>query len=381
MTKAVVFLGIGYLQIEAIRAASKMGFYTIGFDLKPDADGKDLVDEFFNISGINCAAILHVVFQKNIDIRFIWANNDIFIETRCMLEEYYNVEHPRVGLGIARKILDKVACKKSFSSDLSIPIINQKNVSSYESFITKPANGSGSYGVRLVDKVKAVELIETGHVVEPYIRGEEFGLNCFVGKNITWFESVKRYFNRNNDFVPRGTVLLSPAFEPEGLLKAKIKLEKFIKDSDLKGPLKFDLIITNSGEPFIIEFSPRFHGEIDTSLVLKIAKKPSIAERFFRLASGQVDYGKLIADEKKYYGYISVFRRISIEKAKKIVADFSCKIGYELSIVDFFDVSGSVSVEDGELSTASIKQYFFYAASKQISDIDFIILSDELNNV
>lgn len=382
MCDTAIFLGVGRLQIEAIRAAKKLGFHTIGFDVDNNAAGKNSLDEFFNISGIDHDAILKALSPKDIDLKFVWANNDIFIKTRCILEEHYELSHPRIGLEIANKILDKLECKNFFPSPLHIPIYDKLTLkkANYSFFITKPLNGSGSFGVRLVTSREVKELVRAGHLVEPYLEGQEFGLNCFSDDQVIWFESVKRYFNHTEDFIPRGTALLTPTSEPEILSTAKSKLERFIKRYNLRGALKFDLMIDKFGDPFIIEFSPRLHGEIDTSLVLKVASKISQAERYFGLVTHRDTESYPVEDNNSCAGYISIFNEISIDEARKITAEFCLEFEYEVSLVDSLVVGAGNSEESEGKSTASIKQYLFYVSNILIREDDFLILNERLNN-
>ncbi len=62
--KTVLCLGASIMQIEAIKKAKEMGYYTIAVDYDRNAAGRDLADEFYEVSTIDVAAVLNVA--KNV---------------------------------------------------------------------------------------------------------------------------------------------------------------------------------------------------------------------------------------------------------------------------------------------------------------------------
>lgn len=65
--KTVLCLGASIMQIEAIKKAKEMGYYTIAVDYDRNAAGRDLADEFYEVSTIDVAAVLNVAKKCHID--------------------------------------------------------------------------------------------------------------------------------------------------------------------------------------------------------------------------------------------------------------------------------------------------------------------------
>ena len=63
--KTIIFLGSNYLQLEAIKYARSLHFYTIAFDRKRYSPGASIADEFYNIDCKKVNKIFKILKKKN----------------------------------------------------------------------------------------------------------------------------------------------------------------------------------------------------------------------------------------------------------------------------------------------------------------------------
>ena len=376
----VVFLGLGHLQRHAVIAAKRNGFYTIGFDRNPKAPSLADVDEFYSISALDYKEIAGVLTSKSeIKVVTIWANNDIFIGCRAKLEEVLNVRHARLGLEDCLSALNKKKFKKEFESGNFIKSLGTEDIDYSKSYIKKPLNGSGSSGVSICSAAEAIEYVGRGFVIEEYVHGVEYVLNCWADEvGVRWYETFLRYFDYSEDFVPRGTAYSGLFEQSSDVLKAKKILVDFISDNQLRGLLKFDVLVAPDSAVYIIEFSARYHGEVDTSYALEFAGYPSIAERHFLSMSENVcSMHKEAVLWSESCGYFSVFPPIDKHRLLEYFQTIVKKISLPVKTTGVLEGRGDPVTK--ELSTANIKWFVFYAADRVLESDEFLYISRLLN--
>ena len=379
MKRAIVFLGIGVLQMHAIHAARSNGFYLIGFDQNADAYCKGLVDEFYNFSAVEAARIYAILApRKDVIVEFIWANNDILVGARIWLEDQMSIKTPRLSYRDGLAAIDKGLFKRRFRSEMYVETINSKSVIIPElRYLIKPVHGSGSFGIRAMYGWQLCSHVIDKCIVEPYITGTEYGMNCFVTSNeIIWFNCVRRYFDHSKDYMPRGTIWSQ---EIEGLAevkKAKLLLSNFIRVNKLIGPLKFDILISDDETVYMLEFSPRFHGEVDTSYVFHYAGGRSVPQIMFRLlASQREDLDSNLSGDGFAYGYFSLFGDPCSSDCQ--LNDLVKEHGLDLEVVG--SLVRSVKCKGEGVSTSDIHTFLFYRSSEIISDGLFMKISNGIN--
>ena len=199
--KAIIFLGINYLQCDAIKIAKKLNFVVFGFDKNKNSPGKNLCDQFYNIDCQNINLIGKILLSKNKYLYdAVWANNDILIEARCKLEKLLNIIHDKSGIKICKKFLSKKKFKSYFNNRLII-----SNTLNKFPKVGKPIIGSGSKGIKLLKNNRQLNKSKN-LIIEDYISGTEYGLNYYnTRKNFFILPQVKRFFDHTKSFVPLGT--------------------------------------------------------------------------------------------------------------------------------------------------------------------------------
>ena len=371
--KAIVFLGAGQLQFHAISAAKNNGFLLIGFDRSRAASSRVLLDEFFEISGSATDQIIKILSTfRGIEIASIWANNDVFIKTRAILEEIFLITLPHLNLDQCTNLLDKSLFKKKYPSDLYIENYDPSQLHSYDDLILKPAIGSGSVGIHFLPKEKSLIQIPPGFVLEHYQKGVEFGLNCFASDNfILWFNSVRRFFNHKKDFEPRGTFYSESIENSPTIKRIKVLLQEYILDNRLKGPIKFDILLTPQNVVKIIEIAPRFHGELDTSYVFNFAGINSIPNLYFKSLAvfGSINMSHTPGKRGKF-GYMSVIDKSLDKNSLNSVSKYAKKFNIN------FRIKKEIS---SQIGMSNIKQYLFFESNDSMTDHIFMDISNFLN--
>ena len=370
---AVLFLGTSIIQKPAIIAAKKRKLKIVGIDKNKYASARYLCDFFFNLDSNNTSQIYNKVKSlKNLIIKAVWANNDVLIFSRIKLENKFNIRTERTSYKNAKVVIDKKKLKKKISnSPLFIPHFSkfQKEFP----VIVKPIVGGGSKGVKIIKNQKDYDKIRNKKLlIEKYLSGPEYGGNCFVTqKKIFHLPGVKRFFDHEKTMAPIGTIVT-----PKKNYKLKYAyqlLEKIIKQLNLFGPVKYDLLFHKS-EPKLIEMSPRFHGEIDTSYVFKYLDFSLCDFYFDFLEEKNISIYKN-KNNFLFYGYCSIYNKRT--KLKDVYKNFK---KLKLKLVQIVKRDNYIPRKyNFPGSTKDIVYYAFFKSTKDISIKDFRNLSRHIN--
>jgi hypothetical protein len=357
----------------------------LAVDINPKASSALLCDHFFNCDSTDAAAIYDwcMSFSKQ-KIEAVWANNDILIPTRASLECALNVTVPHASHKSCFDLLSKALSSKVLNDSGFVPkqlYYDESNLLSLNyPLIVKPKKGSGSEGVKLIsssNELQNTNFNSEKEIIEEYILGTEYGTNHFYdGKNIYKLPAVRRYFDHTKTMVPLGTVIAD--MNDKFLIDSYSHIEDIIIKNNWLGPMKADIFI--DGPNFnIIEMSPRFHGEIDTTYVFSQCGL-NIADQYFSYLVSPEDYNwnnNAVYKLDTYAGYISIFNEKVIEDNKFIERVLK---KFNLKYLTFIK-SGSniVNKKKYPMSTADIKGFIFYNTSKELNTDDFSSLFEEIN--
>lgn len=307
MIDTILFLGVNDIQKSALLNARYYGFNCVGIDINRNAKSKRFCDVFLNIDCTNISQVYAQVKALKVNVKAIWANNDILITSRLVLSYLFGLHDTSIKTGII--LLDKLSFRGLVGhKDYLIPwdTFSKKDESPLGyPVIIKPYIGSGSQGIKIINNPSEYDAInfENPVIIEKYIPGDEVGINIFKTDRSTHrLGAVYRYFDHISHHVPIGTIT---EYDQNLLDKAYGVLEDFIADIEYYGMAKADILIDNHGKHYLIELSSRFHGEIDTEYIFSNVNY-SLSKKYF----GYVKNG-IIADtpfkDDHHYGYISLF--------------------------------------------------------------------------
>ena len=279
--ETILFLGTSLIQQKSILSAKRNGFKIVGVDKNKNSSSKKFCNYFINTSCTNVDYIFNKIKKiKNLNIIDIWANNDILLKSKYKLEKKLNIK-PDLKISSILNLLNKDRFKRFFNKFL----INE----SQKRFpiLAKPKLGHGSLGIKILKNQKDLLKIKNkkNYIFEKYVDNlKEYGVNFFYDKKkIYVLNSVYRYFDHKITFAPLGTVAIK---SNDKIINFLNKIKQEIYKLKLYGKIKLDIGICNNSLK-IIEISPRFHGEIDTSFLFSMNNNSLSNFYFSKLSSNK----------------------------------------------------------------------------------------------
>ena len=191
--KKLMILGASILQLPAILKAKEMGLQVIAVDMNPNALGfkeDGVIPEI--VSTIDIDGVVEVAKRHDID-GIVTICTDMPVRTVAKVAEVMNL--PGISVESAYKATNKAAMRKALEEH-NVPIPKYFKVSTKEEYlaaisnfkkkcIVKPADNSGSCGIKLIPDVTDLQNVESTFeysktfsrsgeiVVEEYMEGPE----------------------------------------------------------------------------------------------------------------------------------------------------------------------------------------------------------------
>lgn len=365
--KTILFLGTSIIQKKSIFIAKKYGFKIIGVDKNKNSSCRKYCNKFINSNCNNSNYIANKILKlKKYNIIDVWANNDVLLKSKYEIEKKLNI-FPDISFSKISKLIKKNKFKNFFKEYLI------QNVKNKYPMLAKPINGSGSSGIKILyNREEFNNLIsKRNYIFEQYFENlKEYGVNFYFDrKKIFILNSVYRYFDHKTTFAPLGTVTLK---SNRSILRYLHQIKKIILKLKIYGKTKFDIGICNN-KLKIIEASPRFHGEIDTSHLFSYTNS-SIPDFYFSKKNGV--YSKNKVNNSSFYGYFVCYKKTN--NLKKIKNIFKKENIVFLKILRR-DNYLHKELHTKDLSTNNIWGYIFYKVDKKITDSKFKKISHEIN--
>ncbi|MBK9925973.1 MAG: ATP-grasp domain-containing protein [Anaerolineales bacterium] len=280
--KKILLLGAATFQIPPIQYALDRGYYVVTCDNVPQNPGHKLSHKSFNVSTTDMDGILSIARQESID-GIMTFGSDVSAPTAAYVSE--KMELPGNPIESVQMLTNKAKFRAFLSTTgiqplefRSFPQPEMKSVQDYIGglelpVVIKPVDAAGSKGVSILydldqieNQVKyAFENSMSGHIViEKYIQkmgkqvcGDGFVLNG----DLVFIEFGDGYFYDDGEYLAPYAESFPSTHQVEHLAKVREKLQSIIRASGFRrGPFNFDVLITPSGEPFIIEIGPRSGG-------------------------------------------------------------------------------------------------------------------------
>jgi len=198
MTKYVLLLGGGQMQVPAIEWSHKLGFGVVCFDGKPDVLGQPLADHFVvcDISNSELCLATARELRAKFDLRGVLTVGTDFSTTVAWVAAGLGL--PGIPVEVAQRAKDKGLMRECFAkAGVASPDYQVWTPGEPEFFVprfgvpcvVKPADSMGARGVQLVttrEELRAALLAAGKHsqsgrvIVEQYIDGPEFSLDAIV---------------------------------------------------------------------------------------------------------------------------------------------------------------------------------------------------------
>ena len=286
----LVCIPVGKWQLSGIKKAKELGFKIYGMDGDPNAEGRNLCDEFSAVDIKNSVKVLNLIIQKKYKISGVLSLvSEAGMIAAANIREEFGLFGPNKGTTI--KLTDKIEQRRTWEqTNIPIPFwsefSNQKQALHGVNKIglpcvVKPADSAGSRGVSVVEKIEEIEKAisealkfsySNKGLVEQYIKGIEYAVETF-GSNgdhlslcVTQKSKVPgtRGTVANELYTPENTELSDRL----GELACRSLLALGYND----GPGHTEIIVSDSGDPFLVEAAGRGGGfKLFESFVPKIS--------------------------------------------------------------------------------------------------------------
>ncbi|MBW1613122.1 MAG: ATP-grasp domain-containing protein [Deltaproteobacteria bacterium] len=383
-TNYILFLGVNDLQIPALKNAKKLGLRIVGIDKNVHAPGRKYCNFFFNIDCLNIQEIYNVVTTLHGNIIGIWANNDVLIPSRIILSSLLGLKDTPIHT--AFDLLNKLKFKKlTESKPYSIPYHNYKDTEDtiYDlrlPLIVKPITGGGSQDISIIRNYKDLKnlSLQQPMMVEEFKPGYELGINMFKTEgSLVEMGAVYRYFDHDGHHIPIGTVTVD--HKDNVLASSYSVVADLINGIDFWGQVKADILVVDE-QIYLIEISPRFHGEIDTEYVFGLYDK-SLSLWFFNYLMGN-EIAPITHESETKYGYVSIFLQANRIIKHEDVSKFPVGQFGDVEIISYLlHRSKGDIVKWPPKSTWDIFAFAFFKSNQFVTDKDFYRIYKELNQV
>lgn len=345
MSKKIMILGAGILQLPAIEQAKKMGLQVIVVDMDPDAIGftvEGIRKEI--ISTIDIPGILDAAKRHQIDGIMTLAT-DMPMQAVAAVAKEMNL----VGISrdTATKATDKAAMREALKAE-NVPIPLFYRVSTKEEYldaiekvkkagyrcIIKPADNSGSRGINLLQDFE-VETVENAFyyskqssrsgdlMIEEYMEGAEVSVETIsVNGKCHVIQITDKLTTGAPYFVEMGHS--QPSRHSDRVKKeiADIAIAANHAIGIKNGPSHTEIIVTKDG-PKVVELGARLGGDNITTYLVPLSTGVNMVECCIKIALGEepdlntkYDMASAIRYFEIEYGTIKDV--IGIEEVKKI---------------------------------------------------------------
>ena len=375
MKKVLIHIGASELQKDSLRWAKEAGLYVVATDKNQSADCRYLADEFFCISGTDVQSLVELALKinKSNEVIGAYCSNDFGLMAVAAINSELELK------GCLRESvelsLDK-SCAKEIFKNMGIPVPRGIVINKHEHdfgrcdklkwpLIVKPVDSCGSQGVESVNDFYLLSnAIANARQYSEQVLIEEFfngdGIDTIgVMKDGVFYPCgiEKRVFSElPYQFPIYGYT--PPCISNKDIERAyKITETASLALGIKHGPVKADLLY-KGGEFVLLELTPRFHGDVFTSMLIPEAHGTSpILDLFLDMASQgsgvEYNYNKINSEiiawraflpKKNAINYNDISDRIKLRwNLKKIFVDKRDKVEV-INHIDNAGVAGFVFI-------------------------------------
>lgn len=274
MKKRILVIGAATYQVPAIQRVKELGYEAYCVDYKEGQPGFAYADGYRIIDVRDVENCLLYAKELNIDGVLTWGATLTlptvsYIASRlslpCMPMEVSELSMNKYSI---RKRLTEKGLNSEGDTFALFCIDDIKNHTFQVPFVVKPCDGSGSKGVRIVEKEEdiadAIQYAFDGArnneiYIEPFVEGEEYSVEAYAcGEDVYIYTIIKTDFYWASDFpVYRQTTYMGVDEVLESCINSEI--EKAVRALNITfGPVNFDIIISKkTRKPYIIDVGIR----------------------------------------------------------------------------------------------------------------------------
>ena len=276
--KKILILGTGSAQKDVIKYCRDNGYYVIATSNVSGYSAQKLADEFFQTDIKDETATRLLAEEKCVD--YVYSiGSDIAMPTIAKVSEELRLPcFMRYDTAIIcnhKYLLRKELEKKHVKGNIPYQIMEKPDDDIHIPFpaMMKPSDSQGQRGVRKVNNQEEVKDFfsetlgfsrEKKVILESYIDGDEISVNVFLrnGEIVFYLISDRRVWNEYPGGIIREHIIPSK-YEANNAVTTRIRLlvEDVLNAINLKnGPAYFQIKISATGDPYLIEVTPRLDG-------------------------------------------------------------------------------------------------------------------------
>lgn len=284
--KKILIIGAGFLQTYVIKKAKELGYYVIGIDANPKAEGFAFCDEYAVIDIVDKEACLKYAKKMQVD-GVLTAATDYGVLSAAYTANALSLQG--IPYKTAEIIKNKYAVRKLINESgaddtgTCYEVSTNTNIKTIENEINypvmvKPCDGAGSRGASKVCDSKDLQAacdeacrnsVSGRAVIEPFVYGKEYGVESFVYKGIVNVLGVmeKRmtmppYYAELGHSMPND---LSSEIENNVVSCVKKAIETL---GITFGSVNMDILISDSGSVHIVDIGARMGGNLIGSHII-----------------------------------------------------------------------------------------------------------------
>ena len=302
--KKVLIIGAGFLQRFVIRRAKELGYYTLTVDADPQAVGFADADEYRVISIVDEEACLAYAHEKQVD-GVLTAATDYGVLTVAHIAEEMGLNG--ISYAAAKRIKNKFQIRRRLfeagadDTPLACEIGSDEDIAQARDRVAfpvmvKPCDGSGSRGASRVDdpsdfaaacRNAMANSLTRKATVEPFIVGEEYGVESFVRDGEVHILAVmKKAMTQPPYYAELGHKVPS---ELPAELESKVRRCVTVAIQALEltfGSVNMDLLLTADGQVHIVDIGARMGGNLIGSHIVPLSSGVDYMANMVRAAAG-----------------------------------------------------------------------------------------------
>lgn len=301
MSKILLILGAGEMQIPVIQRAKTMGLYTIVADMDADAPGMKYADDAVVISTMDKEGILEC--SKRYKIDGLLTTSDAPVNVVSYVGEALGL--PSMSTEVAAICTNKYLQREKFAENgINVPFFQLcdkntilKQLKDYP-YIVKPVDSSASRGVKKVEGEKELQLavseaLRYSHsgkvIVESFIKGKEFSVETYTQNNITTIVNIteKLCIGEDKGFFVEDTHIEPARITNKEWVAIESEVKKAIRALHINNCPTHTEIKLNDEGAFIIEIACRLGGDYITSDLVPLSTGVDMLENLIKIALGE----------------------------------------------------------------------------------------------
>jgi hypothetical protein len=364
-----VLLGASKLQENIIKIA-KNYFSEIIL-----VDKKKIFSDYttFEIDCAKYVEIIKILKKNQIKFGYAYCGSEFGIKSASIINKYFNLnnifDYKELEKLLDKRIVKNILIKNSIQMPKDVDFCDvDKFLQKGKKIVVKPTKLSGSRGVVVLNRkfntLSKFYVDKKNFLIEDYIYGPGADVNAATYKeNFIRCGIADRYFSKGKYRVPLygNYPSLLPLNVQNNLYKI---LERAATILNLKDtPLKADFLLKNNN-PFLLEVTPRFHGDVLTSNTMYYYSKNNPLNQLFRFISQnkEMKNTKLEVFSKKIICWHSIFFKKKMNRSE--VSFFLRELNSKLQLINVYLKKDNNTIINHSDNT-SLNGFFWFKTTKK----------------